>query len=409
MNRKVVVCCCCLVLCFSCTSQEVYPLFPCTKLLDNPYGVCSHVTRKGVDWEFRNDLLYICNMACASYVRSDIDYYDPSAIKSSFYHKYDSLVSSLSKHNMSLLGIISPPWRGTAWRDRTKFNLYVDDFARRYGDNVHYWEFLNEINLFSKDHNYLANRYTSSLKDCNKILKKHNNKCKILLSGLGELSDGFLEKLCEKGACKYFDIMNFHSYKKPEELPKYFRYIKYCMDSYGWSKPVWITEEGMHTANLGNRNLSLEDEQAKRVARLFLISFAYGVDKVFWYNLRSFENKTDNPEDHFGILHKDLSTKPAFYAYKTLTSLCPPGSTRPNLHINGNLYVSHWKTPKGNRVWAIWSLNGKKEIAIKKTIGKCQLFNYLGEKVNPASSNSLVVNSGVTYIVGDRYFKISDL
>lgn len=409
MNSKTVVCFCCLLLCCSCISHDVYPLFPSTKLLDNPYGVCSHITRRGVDWELRNKNFDICNMVRATYVRSDIDYYNPSTVKSSFYHKYDSVVNSLMKYNINLLGIISPPWRSTAWKDSANFHHYVYDFARRYGDKVHYWEFLNEINLTNKDHDILANRYTSSLKDCNEILKKQCNKeCKILLSGLGELSDGFLKEICEKGAYKYFDIMNFHSYKKPEDLPKYFRYIKFCMDSYGWSKPVWITEAGMHTANIGNGNLSLEEEQAKRVARLFLISFAYGADKVFWYNLRSFENKADNPEDHFGIIHKDFTTKPAFYAYKTLTKLCPSGSTRPNLHVYGNLYVSQWKTPKGNRVWAIWNLNGKKEILFK-TKGICQLFNHLGEIVYPTSSNSLVVNSGVTYIVGDRNFKILDL
>lgn len=63
---------------------------------------------------------------------------------------------------------------------------------------------------------------------------------------------------------------------------------------------------------------------------------------------------------------------------------------------------------KGIGLGVIWNLKGKKEILFK-TKGICQLFNHLGEIVSPTSSNSLVVNSGVTYIVGGRNLKILDL
>lgn len=81
------------------------------------------------------------------------------------------------------------------------------------------------------------------------------------------------------------------------------------------------------------RYVNKEMEQARRVARIYLISFAYGVDKVFWYNFRSYEKDPYYTEDNFGIVHSDLTPKPAYYAYKTMTTLCPSGSTRPVLEV----------------------------------------------------------------------------
>lgn len=89
------------------------------------------------------------------------------------------------------------------------------------------------------------------------------------------------------------------------------------------------------------RYVNKEMEQARRVARIYLISFAYGVDKVFWYKFRSYEKDPYYTEDNFGIVHSDLTPKPAYYAYKTMTTLCPSGSTRPVLEVSGDIYKAH--------------------------------------------------------------------
>ena len=68
------------------------------------------------------------------------------------------------------------------------------------------------------------------------------------------------------------------------------------------------------------------ERQAQLLARTYLLAFEGGVDAVFWYNLRAFENDPFYNEDHFGIVHKDLSPKPAFLAYQTLIRARPAGS-----------------------------------------------------------------------------------
>lgn len=88
-------------------------------------------------------------------------------------------------------------------------------------------------------------------------------------------------------------------------------------DKYGWEKEVWLGECGMHTApdttktNKWSNKVWLEQEQAHRLPRIYLISFAYGINKVYWYEIRAEEKEPYNKEHHFGLLHSDLSPKPA--------------------------------------------------------------------------------------------------
>ncbi|MEE1214804.1 MAG: hypothetical protein U0L04_07475, partial [Bacteroidaceae bacterium] len=57
-----------------CTLQMMaQPHFPCSPKLDNPYGVCSHITRPGWDYEIRDNELEIARRNNISWVRSDLD------------------------------------------------------------------------------------------------------------------------------------------------------------------------------------------------------------------------------------------------------------------------------------------------------------------------------------------------
>jgi hypothetical protein len=156
-----------------------------------------------------------------------------------------------------------------------------------------------------------------------------------------------------------------------------------------------IVQTRLRTQSYFNR----EAEQARRIARMHLIAFAYGVDKVFWYKFRSCEQNLYYSEDNFGIVHKDLSPKPAYYAYKALTTFCPDGSTRPTLEVHGDIYISNWERPDGKKVWAIWNANGICYQNLTIT-GKPKCYDYLGNVIGKISENNFKVGSGVTYIVG---------
>ncbi len=143
-----------------------------------------------------------------------------------------------------------------------------------------------------------------------------------------------------------------------------------------------------------------EEGQAELLPRGALICLANGVSKFFWYELQATESVAHDRESHFGIVHKDLSPKPAFAAYRTLIRMRPDGSTAPVIEISADdVYTARWKRPDGKAVTAVWS--PRAEVAGKLVLlGKLeQAFDHLGETltVNP---DRFQAGAGIVYLIG---------
>ncbi len=151
-----------------------------------------------------------------------------------------------------------------------------------------------------------------------------------------------------------------------------------------------------------------ESRQAEMLPRTYIIALANGVERVFWYNFRSAEWKDDEREAHFGIVRKDLSPKPSFQAYKTLTSLCPSGSTVPLMKNSGSVYLANWKRPDGVNVWALWSSRFEQNVKLEIKGKVSDAVNHLGEKQTvPASEYKAA--PALLYIVGPDSITIPGL
>jgi hypothetical protein len=121
------------------------------------------------------------------------------------------------------------------------------------------------------------------------------------------------------------DYGNIHSYPNGEEpednVP---RMLSMASDMSG-SKPVMATETGYHTAVnwSGDHKPVSEAAQATYMPRLFLDYFKQGITRTFSYELvDEFPDAgAEEPESNFGLLHNDLSPKPAFTALRNLTAI----------------------------------------------------------------------------------------
>jgi len=136
-----------------------------------------------------------------------------------------------------------------------------------------------------------------------------------------------------------------------------------------------------------------EDEQARRIARVHIMSFACGIEKVFWNGLRSAE-KEPRKSHYGGLYHADFSPKPAVAAYSTLTSMLPSGSSRPVLTAKESLYLAEWVAPDGKKRWAVWSTD-KSDVSEIEIVGKASFTDYLGTKLKKLSA----INDKVVFIV----------
>ena len=103
---------------------------------------------------------------------------------------------------------------------------------------------------------------------------------------------------------------------------------------------------------------SSEAKQAKMLPRSLLIAYQLGIARSFWYEFQSPETDDLDQESHFGVLHSDLSPKPAYLAFKTLVAQRPAGSitlVRPWKSADSTLYYPHWKLPDGRSAGAVWA------------------------------------------------------
>ncbi len=101
-----------------------------------------------------------------------------------------------------------------------------------------------------------------------------------------------------------------------------------------------------------------EAEQAMMLPRALLIAYQLGVARSFWYEFQSPETDDLDQESHFGVLHLNLSPKPAYLAFKTLTAQRPAGSVGLSLpwkSADGALYYPQWRLPDGRSSGAVWA------------------------------------------------------
>ena len=398
-----------MLIIFSTCTEAQFPIYHCSEYLIDQYGITAHIAYKNEkygDYSCRDSLLVLAKKAGVNYVRFDFDpQYESiwgSAVKSVKEVGLKPYVVLTKKNNNSNL---------RPWDDFINYQKYLVSTVKESGNQVSVWEVMNEVDLlYDNNDNEIKNNkiatkgYTEILPKIVSYLRNHSSGSSISMGSICNWNYCFINTLFNKKYFDYTDIFNIHLYSEPEKLINGIAHMKKKMDNSNCYPEVWLTECGMST-NIDQTNSitkeELEIEQALRVARIHLLSFAYGVEKVFWYNLRSLENDPYNKESHFGLLHSDLSAKPSYYAYKTLTEMCPSGSLRPKLEIKDGVYMCYWDRPDGKRVWAVWSI--KEQPMSKLKMKRVSTFyNYMGSKCN----KPLNINNGVLYIVGDFKTKV---
>ena len=152
--------------------------------------------------------------------------------------------------------------------------------------------------------------------------------------------------------------------------------IKYGSDMKGALILSGIRESGMRG--------STEDEQARINTRANLILLQLGIAQIFNYEFHAPEQDDLDQESHFGIVHKDLTPKPAYHAYRALTAQRPGNSTVVNApwkSTDGSLYFPQWKKPDGQTGGAVWAYRQKGNYTLTFSTPKVKLTSYLGEEI----------------------------
>ena len=148
-----------------------------------------------------------------------------------------------------------------------------------------------------------------------------------------------------------------------------------------------------------------ERRQAELLTRSMLLSLQNGVDRFFWYEFRAMERDPWDNESHFGLLHGDLSQKPGYRAYGTLTRVRPEGSRSiSSSNTSMGLHRATWKRPDGRKGWAFWQRSTRRTIKVRIEGSVDRIMNVMGRKISVQRSGKtleLQVGPEPVYLIGN--------
>lgn len=282
-----------------------------------------------------------------TWIRVDIDWSVAESTRGQFDWTYpDVIAEQATARGMNVLAVLtaSPAWArpsvparsATAHYSRAESMSDWAAFARnatqRYSaKGVHHWEIWNEPN---------TSKFWPSRPDVNEYgtlfwvaadaVRSVDPQATVLIGGLSPKFDvpdaetapvDYLEQLYANGAAQRADGVSVHPYTFPAlpmdapqrmiggfaELPE----LRAVMDRHGdGSKKIWITEFGAPTGT-GEHAVSEDDQAAAFLqARDQVEQWEWAGPLIYYELVDGGEDLTDT-EQNFGVLHEDLSPKPA--------------------------------------------------------------------------------------------------
>ena len=182
-------------------------------------------------------------------------------------------------------------------RDISDWREYVREVATRYKGRIHAYEIWNEPNLSD----FFSGRPDTMLelaREAYVVLKQVDQTVLVVTpSATGPTGIAWLERYLKMGGGAYADVIGFHFYVTPEEpeamlvLGERLRAV--LEENHLASKPLWNTETGWLIENrlskVSAQNSSFSkvltlDEASAYVARSYLLSWAMGVRRFYFYS-----------------------------------------------------------------------------------------------------------------------------
>jgi polysaccharide biosynthesis protein PslG len=218
------------------------------------------------------------------------------------------------------------PVRLDAWA------TYAGKVASRYASTIRYWEVWNEPNSTSFNAGEgTAFDYATLVRTAYAGVKAANPSAKVGLTA-ANYDVGYLRQviqgLAEQGAAGSFDFIALHPYELVlrmlgpngelqylEIVPNLRRMLRQAAPDKA-AVPIRLTEIG---AALGGTSYGSGIDAALAASLLvksYVLGIVQGVEQLQW-----FEVKDGGGSQNFGLLDDDLSKRPAYYAFSTLTRL----------------------------------------------------------------------------------------
>ena len=262
---------------------------------------------------------------------------------------------------------------------------YVRRIAAYYGPlGVHHWVIWNEPDIDAGVYGYeyagSVADYARLLKVAYLVMKETDPQAVIHLAGLTYWHDElagrpqYLARLLQTLATDpqarahdfYFDVISLHIYFRAETVAPIVAAMDAIQGEYGLGKPIWIDEtnaapnqDPAWPVTRPDFDVSLE-QQAWFLVQAHALGFAAGAARIGVYK---FTDVLSAPgAEPFGLLRADLTPRPAFTAYATMTHLLA-GFTAATTEENEAYYVVTFTQPE-QVVRVLWA-RGAADVTVR--------------------------------------------
>ena len=318
---------------------------------------------------------------------------------------YDALVDTARSHGISLYGLVHgwAPWtKPYSAEGIDDYLAFLKELVRHYHADVHHWEIWNEPNIFFWQGP--KEMYAELLRRSYAAVKQADPDALVLGMSTAGIDYNFIARTMALDAP--FDILTIHPYRKVLNERALINELKIVSDLIK-GRPVWITEFGWTTVTPHNTLTqdfapSTERQQAQLLARAYLCMLASGIHtNISWYDFR---NDGEDPlyfENEMGMLHRDFSPKPAYWAYATMTRLLEGRQLAAQVDAGEGVFAYRFEGQ--GTVIALWSPEGDRTVNLPVEGKRVTIVNTIGESREcPAGNVKVELRGGApVYLVVD--------
>jgi hypothetical protein len=263
---------------------------------------------------------------------------------------------------------------------------YVRTVATRYKGRIHYYEIWNEPNL-PGFYSGSIDQMVTLAREAYAILKEVDPAAKVVSPSV-TMAQGipWLEQYFIKGGATYTDIIGYHFYvfpDPPEAMVPLIRNVRQLMTQYGIvGKPLWNTEAGWTKPKL----FSSGSEASAYVARAYILNWAAGVDRFYWY---AWDNHAWVTLEMTQTDNKTL--KPAGIAYGEVRKWIVGAKLLSCGQDSQGTWLAQITRDNGYKGFIIWSPDKTINFAIPKEYNTTQMKDLTGHTTSVTGGSQLSI------------------
>lgn len=213
---------------------------------------------------------------------------------------------------------------------REAFGNYVNFVSGELAGSVDFYEIWNEWDKENPVAEDFSQDYSSLVEDSARRIRQQK-KPQIILAGAvtsNGMDLGFADRLIQTGMLAHVDGLSLHPFvhcrhderQTPERWMAWLRWIDADLRSLAARPvPLYLTKMGW-PSNTGKCGVSEQTQAAYLARSYFLAQTLPDIKGMWWADLLNGADPHD-PQQNFGLLHEDLTAKPAYLTLKIISPI----------------------------------------------------------------------------------------